>query len=172
MVGKTIKLSSCTARPQAEMEVRTAQAEYDMQLDKVRSSLKRIVHTHVNHLGHLKTFMAAQRSYNAECQALLGDIEEDSPRCVQGGLPLYMKLQGLANLVPASLHHPPRFFLSGGHGSSGGGATEDTDRGTFEVNGVELDREESRKARVLYDYDAENEDELTIYADQVMKSAL
>ena len=46
-------------------------------------------------------------------------------------------------------------------------ATEDTDRGTFEVNGVELDREESRKARVLYDYDAENENDLTIYADQV-----
>lgn len=58
-------------------------------------------------------------------------------------------------------------FLSGSHGSSGGGATEGTDRGTFEVNGVELDREESRKARVLYDYDAESENELTIYADQV-----
>jgi len=69
--------------------VRAAQAEYDMQLEKVRSSLKRIVQTHVNHLGHLKTFMAAQRSYNAECQALLGDIEEESPRCVRGGLPLY-----------------------------------------------------------------------------------
>ena len=51
-------------------------------------------------------------------------------------------------------------------------ATEDTDRGTFEVNGVELDREESRKARVLYDYDAENEDELTIYADQVYSIGL
>lgn len=58
---------------------------------------------------------------------------------------------------------------SGGHRGAGGSvATEDTDRGTFEVNGVELDREESRKARVLYDYDAENEDELTIYADQVV----
>jgi len=32
---------------------------------------------------------------------------------------------------------------------------------------VELDREESRKARVLYDYDAESENELTVYADQV-----
>jgi len=63
---------------QAETEVRAAQAEYDAQLDKVRSSLKRIVHTHVNHLGHLKTFMAAQRAYNAECLAHLGNIEEDS----------------------------------------------------------------------------------------------
>lgn len=63
--------------------------------------------------------------------------------------------------------------FSGGHRGAGGGvATEDTDRGTFEVNGVELDREESRKARVLYDYDAENEDELTIYADQVYSICL
>lgn len=34
---------------------------------------------------------------------------------------------------------------------------------------MELDREESRKARVLYDYDAESENELTIYADQVSR---
>lgn len=33
---------------------------------------------------------------------------------------------------------------------------------------MELDREESRKARVLYDYDAESENELTIYADQII----
>ena len=39
--------------------------------------------------------------------------------------------------------------------------------GRFVVDGIELDREESRKARVMYDYDAENENELTVFADQV-----
>ena len=43
----------------------------------------------------------------------------------------------------------------------------ETQSGKFTVKGIELDREESRKARVLYDYEAENDDELTVLADQV-----
>jgi len=40
---------------------------------------------------------------------------------------------------------------------------------TFEVNGVQLDRDETRKAQVLYDYDAEDDDQLSITtADQVL----
>lgn len=41
--------------------------------------------------------------------------------------------------------------------------------GKFVVNGIELDREETRKAKVLYDYEADNENELTVYCDQVSK---
>ena len=37
----------------------------------------------------------------------------------------------------------------------------------FEVNGIELDRDESRKAKVLYDYEAENEEQMTVLTDQV-----
>ena len=62
-------------RTQAETELRTAQADYDAQLEKVRKALKKIVETHVNHMGYLKTFMVAQREYFAECQAHLGDLE-------------------------------------------------------------------------------------------------
>ena len=40
--------------------------------------------------------------------------------------------------------------------------------GTFEVSGIELDKEDSRKAKMLYDYDAENEGELTISAGEVL----
>ena len=39
--------------------------------------------------------------------------------------------------------------------------------GTFEVAGIELDKEDSRKAKMLYDYEAENDDELTIAVGQV-----
>ena len=60
---------------QAEEEVRSAQAEYEMQLEKVRSALKRIVQTHTNHQGHLRTLMAAQRAHFAECLAFLGELE-------------------------------------------------------------------------------------------------
>ena len=43
-----------------------------------------------------------------------------------------------------------------------------TSSNTFEVNGIELDRDESRKAKVLYDYEAVNDDELSITTDQVL----
>jgi len=39
---------------------------------------------------------------------------------------------------------------------------------TFEVNGIQLDRDETRKAQVLYDYDAEGDDQLSITTDQVL----
>ena len=39
--------------------------------------------------------------------------------------------------------------------------------GVFEVSGIELDKEDSRKARTLYDYEAEKEDELTVPEGQV-----
>ena len=35
------------------------------------------------------------------------------------------------------------------------------------IGGLELDREESRKARMLYDYDAINPDEITVNAGEV-----
>ena len=62
------------------MDMRSAQADYDAHLEKVRKALKKIVDTHVNHLGYLKTFMVAQREYFAECQVLLGDLERDPLR--------------------------------------------------------------------------------------------
>ena len=37
----------------------------------------------------------------------------------------------------------------------------------FEVNGIELDRDESRKAKVLYDYEAVSDGEISITTDEV-----
>jgi len=39
---------------------------------------------------------------------------------------------------------------------------------TFEVNGIQLDRDETRKGQVLYDYEAESDDQLSITTDQVL----
>ena len=48
--------------------------------------------------------------------------------------------------------------------------TDTSGSGTFEVGGIELDKEDSRKARMLYDYEAENEGELTIHGGEVHTS--
>ena len=42
--------------------------------------------------------------------------------------------------------------------------------GRLVVGGQELDREESRKARMLYDYDAVNSDEISINAGEVSEA--
>lgn len=57
------------------MALREAQSMYDTQLQKVRTSMQKVMDTHVNNMGYLRTFMSSQRSFYAECQAHLGDIE-------------------------------------------------------------------------------------------------
>lgn len=41
------------------------------------------------------------------------------------------------------------------------------DEGKFTAGGYEMDRAESRRARMLYDYDAVNDDELSLHASDV-----
>ena len=60
---------------QTEMALREAQSEYEQQLAKVRKSLQKVVDTHVNHMGYLRSFMATQKAYHEECQALMADVE-------------------------------------------------------------------------------------------------
>ena len=62
---------------QAEADVRASQADYEMQLEKVRSAMKKIVQTHTSHQGHLRTLMPAQRAFFAECLAHLGELERE-----------------------------------------------------------------------------------------------
>ena len=42
------------------------------------------------------------------------------------------------------------------------------EKGTLLVNGMVLDPEDARKGRVLYDYDAAADGELTVLSDQVI----
>ena len=58
-----------------EMALREAQSEYQQQLKKVRKSLKKVVSTHVNNMGYLRSFMSAQRAFHEECQTFLADMQ-------------------------------------------------------------------------------------------------
>ena len=70
-----------------------------------------------------------------------------------------------SNFFSQLLSYPSSMPTTGQGDAEGSSVTQPGS--TFTVQGVELDRQESRKARVLYDYDAENENELTVYTDQV-----
>ena len=63
------------------------------------------------------------------------------------------------------------FFVCRSSGSGRRAASprgESGSAGTFEVAGVELDKEDSRRAKMLYDYEAEDEDGITIAAGEVV----
>ena len=54
---------------QTERALRDAQAEYDQQLEKVRSALKKVVDSHFNNKGYVRSLVAAQKTYYDECQS-------------------------------------------------------------------------------------------------------
>ena len=39
--------------------------------------------------------------------------------------------------------------------------------GTLVLNGIQVDEEDARKARVLYDYESEDDSQISFFADQV-----
>lgn len=57
-----------------ESHLRSVQADYDIQMDKVRSFMDKIIQTHVNNLGHMRSMMSALKSYHTECIAHLDEI--------------------------------------------------------------------------------------------------
>ena len=65
----------CCVFVQAETELREAQAEFDIQLNKVRDAMKKVIQTHTHYLGYLKSFMAAQKDYHRECLSQLENID-------------------------------------------------------------------------------------------------
>ena len=62
---------------QAEIELREAQADFDMQLTKVREGTKKVIKTHTHYMGYLKSFMAAQKEYHRECSSQLDSIDTE-----------------------------------------------------------------------------------------------
>ena len=66
--------------PQAESQLRLAQAAYDVQFEKVHTSMSKIVKTHVNNLGHLRSLMAVVKSYHTECLTYLKDVDAEMTR--------------------------------------------------------------------------------------------
>ena len=74
-------------------------------------------------------------------------------------------LHCLSCSIPLRPPHPPQFSAVGGE--ERGHETVEDSKGPFVVNGIELEREKTRRARVLYDYEAVNDKEITVYCNQV-----
>ncbi|XP_065918989.1 endophilin-B1-like [Dysidea avara] len=93
----------------------------------------------------LKKIVETQTTHNGYIQALIAAQREFFSECVS-------QLNEISSSAPPpSVQIPATSFLTSN---------------TFEVNGIQLDRDETRKGKVLYDYEAENDGELSVTGDQ------
>ncbi|XP_067868259.1 endophilin-B2-like isoform X3 [Heterodontus francisci] len=158
------KAKAAEAKAAAEQELRLAQTEFDRQAEVTRLLLEGISSTHTNHLRCLHEFVEAQATYYAQCyqytldlQKLLGSSNRemfpgafmgntDTPSAPTGVSPSAATIPVVPSLVgPCNPTTSSVAFTEVSPASSG-----------------------TRKARVLYDYDAADSSELELRADELI----
>lgn len=156
---KLKKARMTDARVAAEQELRMTQSEFDRQAEITRLLLEGVSSTHAHHLRCLNDFVEAQTTYYAQCYQYMVDLQKqlgsfpssfsnNNQSSVSGGA---SSISVPTIPVSASLPNPSR----GNSASSGGFHELRSSSG-------------SRKARVLYDYDAASSSELSLLADEVI----
>ncbi|KAM5299565.1 endophilin-B2 isoform 5-T5 [Ctenodactylus gundi] len=146
----------------AEQELRVAQTEFDRQAEVTRLLLEGISSTHVNHLRCLHEFVKAQTTYYAQCYRHMLDLQKQlgrfpgtfvgttepaspplgttSPTTAAATMPVVPTVAGLAPPGEAALC----------------------------LEEVAPPASGTRKARVLYDYEAADSSELALLADELI----
>ncbi|XP_015734448.1 endophilin-B2 isoform X2 [Coturnix japonica] len=154
----------------AEHELRLTQTEFDRQAEVTRLLLEGISSTHVNHLRCLHEFVESQTNYYAQCYQYMLDLQKQlgrfsgtfvgnaestspppaaaSPPAVAAAtlpavptIPVVPTIVGVPNTVAESVLNP---------------------------NEVKPPTSGTRKARVLYDYEAADSTELALLADEMI----
>ncbi|XP_024116014.1 endophilin-B2 isoform X2 [Oryzias melastigma] len=131
----------------AEQELRTAQKEFDRQAEVTRLLLEGISSTHVNHLRCLHEFVEAQAAYYKQCHLHMQELQEELRR-VPGGFGRN-----------SNQNEPP----PSSEPESASSPVE-----TLTIEEVQAPASGTRKAKVLYDYDAADCSELSLLADEII----
>ncbi|XP_016399877.1 endophilin-B1-like isoform X2 [Sinocyclocheilus rhinocerous] len=141
---------------QAETELRIAQSEFDRQAEITRLLLEGISSTHAHHLRCLNDFVDAQAAYYAQCYRYMVNLQKQL-----GSFPsTFSNNNQQAGSSSASISVPtaqPAASLPVPPPSQASPALNEL-RSTSGT----------RKARVLYDYDAASSSELSLLADEVI----
>ncbi|KAM5328465.1 endophilin-B2 isoform 2-T2 [Glossophaga mutica] len=146
----------------SEQELRVAQTEFDRQAEVTRLLLEGISSTHVNHLRCLHEFVESQTTYYAQCYRHMLDLQKQlgrfpgtfvgttepaspplsstSPTTTAATMPMEPSVAGLAPPGEAALC----------------------------LEEVAPPASGTRKARVLYDYEAADSSELALLADELI----
>ncbi|XP_038601011.1 endophilin-B1 isoform X4 [Tachyglossus aculeatus] len=153
------KAKAAEARASSEQELRITQSEFDRQAEITRLLLEGISSTHAHHLRCLNDFVEAQMTYYAQCYQYMLDLQKQL-----GSFPtafLSNNNQSSTITVPPVSASPSVASTSASLPSSSSSITAPGFSDLKEASG-------SRKARVLYDYDAANSSELSLLADEVI----
>ncbi|CAO2598100.1 Sh3glb2, partial [Lemmus lemmus] len=151
----------------AEQELRVAQTEFDRQAEVTRLLLEGISSTHVNHLRCLHEFVKSQTTYYAQCYRHMLDLQK------QLGRPSSSRFPGtfVGTTEPAS----PPLSSTSPTTTAATMPVVPTGTGLAPPEEAALCLEEvappasgTRKARVLYDYEAADSSELALLADELI----
>ncbi|XP_056105153.1 endophilin-B1a isoform X4 [Rhinichthys klamathensis goyatoka] len=140
----------------AEQDLKMTQSEFDRQAEITRLLLEGISSTHAHHLRCLNDFVEAQMTYYAQCYQYMVDLQKQL-----GNFPSAFSSNNNQSTASAGASvSVPILPLSAPLPSTTGNASS----GFTELQNFTG----SRKARVLYDYDAAGSNELSLLADEVI----
>ncbi|XP_077309096.1 endophilin-B1 isoform X4 [Lithobates pipiens] len=145
------------ARASSEQELRITQSEFDRQAEITRLLLEGISSTHAHHLRCLNDFVEAQMTYFAQCYQYMLDLQKQL-----GSFPsTFVSNNNQSSLTPMQNVPLPSISASAPLPAASNSVVTS---GFSELKATSG----SRKARVLYDYDAANSSELSLLADEVI----
>lgn len=145
------------ARASSEQELRITQSEFDRQAEITRLLLEGISSTHAHHLRCLNDFVEAQMTYFAQCYQYMLDLQKQL-----GSFPsTFVSNNNQSSLTPMQSVPLPSISASAPLPAASNSVVTS---GFSELKATSG----SRKARVLYDYDAANSSELSLLADEVI----
>ncbi|XP_067826016.1 endophilin-B2b isoform X5 [Heptranchias perlo] len=153
------KAKAAEAKAAAEQELRLAQTEFDRQAEVTRLLLEGISSTHTNHLRCLHEFVEAQATYYAQCYQYTLDLQKLLGRFPSAFVGNANTQAPTSSASPSAATIPVVPALAGPCNPS-----------TSSVAFTEVSPPSSgtRKARVLYDYDAADSNELSLLADELI----
>ncbi|XP_056678805.1 endophilin-B2 isoform X6 [Monodelphis domestica] len=146
----------------AEQELRVAQTEFDRQAEVTRLLLEGISSTHVNHLRCLQEFVESQATYYAQCYRHMLDLQKQLgrfPGTFVGNTEPASSPLSSASLATAAATIPVVPTVAG---------IPATGEAAISLDDVAPPASGTRKARVLYDYEAADSSELALLADELI----
>ncbi|XP_034871553.1 endophilin-B2 isoform X3 [Mirounga leonina] len=146
----------------AEQELRVAQTEFDRQAEVTRLLLEGISSTHVNHLRCLHEFVESQTTYYAQCYRHMLDLQKQL-----GRFPGTFVGTTEPASPPLSSTSPTTAAATMPVGPSAAGLAPPGEA-ALRLEEVTPPASGTRKARVLYDYEAADSSELALLADELI----
>ncbi|XP_036712065.1 endophilin-B2 isoform X11 [Balaenoptera musculus] len=152
---------------EADKELRVAQTEFDRQAEVTRLLLEGISSTHVNHLRCLHEFVESQTTYYAQCYRHMLDLQKQLGSSQGAIFPGTFVGTTEPASPPLSSTSPTTAAATMPVGPSVAGLAPPGEAALC-LEEVAPPASGTRKARVLYDYEAADSSELALLADELI----